>query len=207
MYALDADLAKEGSGSANGVITETGKYKGEIEWAREKRFDNGTIIVELRFKSDRGSANLNLFVNDYEGETSFGMKQLNALMACLKIRNIAPINGVIEAYDPDTRQVGPVQAAIFPELSGKKIGFLLEAQHSVYEGKPRVQMLIKAPFTHDTEQTAVEVLANNGKAETIEKMIPLLKDRQKGTGNNTQSLGHQSSASGAPDDLDDDIPF
>lgn len=207
MYALNAEYAREGSGSTGGVIRETGKYKGKIEWARELRYDNGTIIVELRFNSDQGSANLKMFVNDYDGETSFGMKQLNAVMACLKIKNINPMQGMVEAYDPDTQQVGQVSATVFPELAGKKIGFLLEAQHSTYNGNPQVQMLIKAPFTFDKEQTAKEVLDNKGECEGVAKMVPLLKDKHKKEKGVTGSI--QAQPNNSMDELQDDseIPF
>lgn len=207
-YALNTEMAREGAGSLGGRIRETGKYIGVIEWAREVTFDSGAVAVELKFRSvDDQTAQLKMFVSSPKSnEPLYGIKQLNAVMACAKVRVINGSAGSVELWDSNAKAMVITPSTVFKELAGKPIGFLLQKEIYEHQGQPRDQMLLFAPFTSDTEQTAREVLDNKGLKGELEKLCDGLKDKvRQGTAPVQQ---HQAAGvSGGGGDFDDDIPF
>ena len=216
-YALNTDLAREGSGSLGGRIQETGKYLGVIEWAREKTNNNGTTLIELRYVSqDNQSGNLTIYTANNKGEPLHGLRQIHALMSVLRIRAMNPIQGSVEAYDYDSKQVVVQPSLVLKELENKPVGLLLQKEFYTKEsGEEGYQMNMFAPFTIDTNQTAKEVLDNKGVSEDVDKLEEGLQDRyrngKKPLTNGVGVAGNtQQSAPEPPhpvDDFDDDIPF
>lgn len=213
-YTLDSKLAREGSGGVGGRIRETGKYLGIIEWAREVTFDSGAIAIEIKFKScDDQTANMKMFVHTPNGTgTSFGMKQLNALMTCVKVKQINKSNGSCEVYDFDTKAMKQEQSVVFKELENKPIGLILQKEYYQYNGQMKDQINLFAPFSSDKEQTAKEILDNKGETGTVDKILESLKDKYRdnvkpingGSPDYGQPPAHLNEA---PPFDDSDIPF
>lgn len=211
-YALDPNLAREGSGSAGGRIQETGPYKGVIEWAREKQNQNGTSMIELRFVSvDNQYVNVTIYTANSNGEHLHGMSQVHALMACLKVRSMNAVPGEVEAYDFDTSQVTKQQSMVLKELANKPIGLFLQKEfYTNAQGQQKDQMNLFAPFTADTEQLAKEVLDNKGEREALMKLVEHVKDKYRNNAPQAQPQKNnyqQQQPVGADDFDDSDIPF
>ena len=210
-FNLDPNAAREGSGSAGGSINETGHYIGVIEWAREKTFDSGAEAIEIRFKADSGeSTNLSLFTSPAnDGGIGFGVKQINALMTCCSVRELSSTQGEVEAYNPDTKQVEKVQAQVFPQLAGKRVGMLLQKEFYEKNGEQKYAMKLYAPFSADKQQTAKEILDQKGETGAVEKMADNLKDKYRNgaipsTGHDDTMNYYQQLAS---QDDSSEIPF
>lgn len=208
-YALNTEMAREGAGSLGGRIRETGKYIGVIEWAREVTFHSGAVAIEIKFRSvDDQTAQLKLFVSSRTSpEPLFGMKQLNALLACVKIRQINGVSGSAEVWDSTQKAMVITPSTVFPELKNKPIGLLLQKEVYEYEGQQKDQMLMFAPFTADTEQTAREVLDNKGAVGELGKLCDGLKDKVRQGAHAAQTNNAAPTGSAGGGDFDDEIPF
>lgn len=209
-YALNTELAKEGSGRVGGRIQASGKYLGVIEWAREVTFASGAVCIEVKFVStDDENAIIKLWPNSKDpGKVSFGMKQLMALMTCVKVKRIQQTQGTVEVWSKEANGMANEPATVFPELANKPVGLLLEKENDVYNDKPIFNMILKAPFTADTSQTAKELLDGKGAIGSVEKLENTLKDRFKGNVTPIdQGQGAQGFQHPAETMTDDDIPF
>lgn len=217
-YTLDTKVAKSAD-ALSASIRETGKYIGTITRAESIVSQQGTKGLGLSFKADDGASAdyLDLWTHKANGEALSSLKTVNALLACLKLRTVN--EGVIhfEKWDKDAGQRTKQQGKGYPEMMGKRIGFLLRKEiETDREGQDRDRVGIFAVFQHDTELTATEVLDQKTAPERLSKMFDALmarpvNDKRK----SAQSRPAQHSApAGRPapsgtgfDDMDDDIPF
>ena len=75
-------------------------------------------------------AKLKLFVSSSEGKgPSYGLKQLNALMTCVKVRKINGTNGTLEVWDFDESKKMQTECIVFKELANKPIGMILQKEY------------------------------------------------------------------------------
>jgi hypothetical protein len=209
-YALDTELAREGSGNTGGRIQETGPYKGVIEWAREKVNANNTSMIEIKFLSvDNQYANITIYTKNAAGEQLHGMSQIHALMACLKVRSMNAVPGEVEAFDFDLGQMTKQQSSVLLELANKPIGMLLQKEfYTNGKGEQKDQMNLFAPFTSDTEQVSKEVLDNKGESEMLVKLVESVKDKYRNNVKPINSAPSYQAQEPAPvDDFEDSIPF
>lgn len=208
-YSLNPDLAREGSGRVGGRIQETGKYEGVIEWARELTFPSGAMAIEVKFISkDDENTTFKLWMNSKEpGKPSFGMKQLMALMTCVKVRQIQQVNDSVEVWSRDAGGMAPEPSIVFPELANKPVGLILQKEHDEYDGKPKYQMNLYAPFSIETQQTAKEILDGRNEIGGVDKLAESVKDKYKNNVKQIASSQPTQSTAPASDDFDDDIPF
>jgi hypothetical protein len=216
-YALDANLAKQGSGGTGGRIQETGKYLGLIKWARELVYDTSTAIEICFVSQNDQEAKIKIFVtsNDPTKGASYGLKQLNALMTCLKLRAINGVNGTVNTWDFDKGAMTDQQATVFPELAGKPIGFILQKEHHVYNNELKYDMVIAAPFSIETEQTAKEILDGKNEKLVIEKLESSIEDRYRKGAKEFMSGGQAQApvnstthpAQAPAEEIEDFIPF
>lgn len=205
---LDSDSAKAGSGGSS-RIDSFGKFKGTIKHCKQYTTESNAKFVEIYFSSDGGQeTKIRICTHSKVGEPTYGFKQLQAVMACCKVRTLTPIEAVIDDYDYDQNKVVPIKRTIYKELSGKQIGLALyrHDQTNDKSGKDFYSMEIAAPFHYDTEQVAAEVL-DSSPAALLEKIVAGLRNKDS-----RQSGGHQKShdfyQSAQPsDNFDDDIPF
>ena len=180
-YTLDTKQAIAADSIASS-IRETGKYVGVITRAEAITSTRGTKGLGLSFKSDDGSTAdyLDLYTHKADGEALSSLKTVNAILACCKLRSIneGPIQ--FEKWDKFTKQRTKVSGKGYPELMGKRIGFLLRKEIETDDnGQDRDRVAIFAVFQHDTELTATEEkaeeLARNIHA-TREKAAPTFND-------------------------------
>lgn len=201
-YNLDANDAREGDNGGNNRIDQSGAYIGVITMAKAIVSTKNTLGIEMTFKSDTGQeANyLQLWTQNAQGEKIYGAKVLNALMACLKTRSIAPVKAQIMEYDHTVQNEVPVTADTYPELMNKRIGIVLQREEYLNKlGEVKSKFNIFSCFDAETRQTATEIL-DKSKAERLDKLLAHLKDKTL-----TKPTIQQPSQS--IDDFDDDIPF
>lgn len=213
MYALDTQAAKQADQTGK-FIKETGKYKGRFIKAEDLTATTGTKGVSFTFESDeKQTANLTIYTMKANGEKLYDFQKLMAIMACMRLRNIAdPVMGQATKYDFDAKQDVQYQAPLLLDLMNKPVGLLLQSceyekqKDRVPTGEYGWKIEIQGAFEASTELTASEILGGKTKPELLAQMVSHLADRplkSKGAARATVPAG-----SGAPmGDMDDDIPF
>lgn len=212
MFTLDTNAARAAD-NKSAFVEDAGKYIGTFTRAEymEKQ-DTGSTGIGFSFKS-RDGAEAQFYVNlSYQHGTKNdgGHSLLNAIMACLQLRNVAapqPIS--FEKWDKDAGQRVKAIAPGFPEMMGKPIGLLLqmEIEKNSTTGQPRP--VIFAPFSAESEKTASEVLdpkcATPAKLEKMVQQVmnkPVVDRRPK-----SMQEGIKSGSNSAPPADWDEIPF
>ncbi len=209
-YTIDANAARAAD-QLNSRINETGKYIGVITRAEEVTSKQGTKGVEISFRSDDGQTAdyLTMWTSSASNPQLYGFKQLMAIMACCKVRTITATPGQVEKYDRDSGSMAKMAATIYPELTGKRIGLLLQVEeYQKRDGSIGEKMGLAGAFEADTKYTASEIMDKAIKPEKLARMVASLKDRRLSASTTT----HAAPASAAPhggfaSDLDEDIPF
>lgn len=213
-YTLDTTQAKAAD-SLGSSIRDTGKYIGTLTRAEAITSTKGTRGLGLSFKSADGSTAdyLDLWTHNKDGEALSALKTVNAILACLKLRGINEGSITFEKWNKDKKAREQVQGTGYPDLMGKRIGFLLRKELETDDkGEDRERLGIFAVFQADTELTASEVLGHKTKPERLSKMLEALiakpvHDKRKGAA----SLNRTASGAGPADSgdwtQDQDIPF
>jgi hypothetical protein len=204
MYTLDTKEARKADSAAN-AITEIGKYVGKFTQAVDITAKTGTKGVALNFEDFTGQkTRLSLYTRRENGETLMGYQTLMAIMTCLQLRGIEPRQGEVKRWCYETRQEVTEQGTIFPDLTDKPIGLLLETEdYEKKDGSVGIHMVIKGVFQDGTELTASEILDKKTKPEQLPRMVATLRHRPLKGGAATASKPAQAQHT----DFDDAIPF
>lgn len=203
-YDLNTEQAKQAESAR---ISETGKYVGIFTSAYGTESRKGTEGIEFSFKSDDGRTAdfLTLWTYNMDGKELFGLKVLNAIMTCVRVKKIAPQNGRIEKWD--NGQKTTVEAQIFPDLMNKRVGLLLQREeYQKSDGGIGNKFNIVGTFEADTEMTASEILTKAARPEKLSGMVASLRDKLLTTAQSTSGSGTGTHSNGF-DDMDDDTPF
>jgi len=204
-YALNTEAAKSADQMGN-RITETGKYIGKFVSAEAITSTKQTEGVEFSFLATDGrSADfLTLWTYNNEGKELFGLKTLNALMTCMRVKNIAPQPGTVQKWENGGKVTK--QTTIFPDLMSKPIGVLLQREpYEKKDGSTGYKFNIYAAFDAASEMMASEILDKSTKADKLGKLVAGLTDRKMSAP--MAPAGPQGAPAGHFDDLDQDIPF
>lgn len=202
-YDLNPEQAKQAESSR---ITETGKYVGAFTSAYGTESTKGTEGIEFAFKTDDGRTAdfLTLWTYNKDGKELFGLKVLNALMTCLRAKRIVPSAGTIEKWEDGQRV--RVAAQVFPDLTNKRIGLLLQREeYRKQDGSVGSKFNIVGAFDAETELTASEILVKASSPEKLAGMVASLRDKTLPAG--AAPSGYTAASSGGSGDFDDDIPF
>lgn len=198
-YTLDANAAKK-AGMSN-FISETGAYKGRIKVAFACKSTQGTDGIEIMFEDDnKMSADyLQVWTRKKDGTALPGDAMVHAIMACTEQRSLTTVDQPIE------RNNKTANVPVFKELSGKRIGFLMEKEpYLKADGNTGFSMVLVCPFEADTGRTAKEKL-EKANAEALPGLIARLKDRpMRKPANGATRTQAPATANAGPDD---DIPF
>lgn len=212
MYALDTNAARQAD-ERSGRINEIGKYVGTFSRAEDVTSAKGTRGIEFAFETDdRLSVNFSLWTMNKAGEFLFGFKQLQALMACLRVRNIEPSRAVVKKWDRDTSSVVEVEADVFKELMSKKIGILFETEdYQKNDGSIGTKAVPAGFFDPATDLMASEILDRKVQPVQLAKVVQSLRHRplkkQAAASQGGSRLPQGNPSGGGFDDMDDDIPF
>ena len=211
---LNADDARKGDTVSN-VLRESGKYVGTITRAEKLLSRNNVEGLGLSIRTDDGctASYLDVYtVRLSDGERLRGYHLVQALLACLKLRDVE--EGPIEAEKWDSMARAQVKTHMpgYPALMGKRIGVFLQRELSVNQntGDDSDRFILIGVFDPTTNLTASEILGGKTEPKRIhdyEKMLertPVL-DRRKGRAAPAPATGQRTASAGA--DFDDDIPF
>lgn len=212
MYKLNTELAAKAD-VIGAYINETGKYTGSFIRA-EKLISakNRTDGVGFTFKADDGrETRFDIWTQKEGGEPLMGLNMVNAIMACLMVRQVSVTQLEVKKWHDGAEVVMP--APCFPELMNKRIGLLLRAEEYAkmkdgYEtGEFGWRMGPFAVFQADTELMASEILKKKTQPEQLAKIIPMLADKplKKKSGVSARSQTAGMPPSGFADD--EDLPF
>lgn len=213
MYELDTAAARKAD-TTGGSIKELGKYIGEFTQAVDLTTDKNTKGIALYFVSNSGQkAILNIYTKMANGDHIMGFDTLMAIMTCLQLRSIKPVQGQVKYYDFDTKTDATKPGTLFPDLCKKPIGVLLETEDYQKSNNAGVgtRMVLKSVFQATSELTASEILDRKTQPEQLSKMVAALRHRPiRGARPTTASAstgGTPRQASSGFEDMDDDIPF
>lgn len=221
MYKLDPTAAREAE-NFNSYLSETGKYKGKFTRAEKLVSANkGTHGIGFTFEADnKQSTRFDIWTMDASGKHLSGFKAINAIMACMKLRELTEGRGEVDRYDYDTQQRFKDQADLFPNLMGQPIGLVL--RKTEYEkmrdgqktGETGWRLELVAPFEAATEFTAAEILDKATQPKKLAAIVATLTDRplqHRPAARTSQGYGDAPPAghpaNGGFESLDDDIPF
>jgi hypothetical protein len=209
---LNANDARKADNFSS-VIRESGKYVGVITRAEKLISKNNVEGLGLSFKTDDGaSANyLDLYTVKPDGERLRGHNIVQALLCCLKLRNVDEGTINFQRWDSNGRQMVQATAIGYPALMGKRIGLILQRELQTHQvtGEDTERLNIVTVFEASTGLTASEILDNKTKAERIEHIAKMVannpvRDTRK---RSPQRVNPAPSAPSDSGDFDDSIPF
>lgn len=211
------EFTKEGAQAARkadaggGAIKEMGKYVGAFTQAKNVTTKKGGRGIEFIFKADNGqTAKFAIYTQSATGEQYQGYEALMAIMACMGLRSIKPVDGVALKYDFDQRKDVEEEASIFPDLC-KPMGVLLETEdYEKQNGNVATRMVLKNVFRAADELTASEILDRKTQPLQLARMVEGLRHRP--VKNAPAQLYQEQPTRTAPTpdpsfDDGDDIPF
>ena len=173
------------SAGQSGFINESGAYVFTISEAKYVANPSGSKSLEFSVETDDGrKANyLNIYTVKRDGTpNTHGVNMINAIMGCTGVNQL-------------TMAMKDVNTQIAPELTGKRIGLVLQKTLKTKDnGQETYSFDIRIPFVALTKQTLQEKVEAKP-AEIIEKMVATLHDkdeRKKGTQQSSQYPGDES---------------
>lgn len=179
----------------NSAIRESGKYIGTITRAEKLLSTAGSQGLGLSLRADDGATAdyLDLYTTNANGDVLPSMKTVQAVLGCLKLSRANEGKIECEKYDKATKQRKKVVVDGYPELMGKRIGFLLQKELSTNNktGEDSDRVIVFGVFQHDTELTVSEILAKKTKPETLPKMLEALMARPVRDSRKSKPASHQ----------------
>lgn len=205
-YNLNPEQARQAN--TNNRITETGRYVGRFTKAESVTSKQGTEGIEFSFESNEGQTvdYLTLWTINKDGKEIFGLKMVNAIMTCLRVKTMSEQQAMIEKFENGSKQ--KVSATVFPELMNKPIGVLLQREeYEKKDGSVGSKMNIYACFDAASNKTAAEIL-DNAPAEQLDKIAGALRDKPIQARAQTQSSPAVQREAGSDfADFESDLPF
>jgi len=212
MYKLDPTAASKAD-TIGAYINETGKYVGKFMRAEKlvsatKKTDG----IGFTFKAEDGrETRFDIWTYNAKGEPLSGLNQVNAMMACLQVRELTVIKQPVRRWE--NNQEVTADGEVFPELQNKPIGLLLRSEeyekmnNGAKTGVTGWRMGLFAIFQASTELMASEILARKTKPEQLGRVIAMLADKPLKSRPVPSAGTHQDNS--RPMSMDDmgDIPF
>lgn len=213
---LNTNSAKAADSIAS-AIKESGKYIGLITRAEALKSQQGTLGLGLSFKTTAGQSAdyLDIYTHKANGEELMGFKTVNAILACLGLREAKEGRISFEKWNNADKKRETVQAQGYPDLMGKSIGFLLQKELGTHSqtGVDTEKMVIFGVFSAATELTASEILDRQTNPKRLAAMLeslmarPVRDNRKEGARPAARAASTAPAGGTAFDDMDDDIPF
>lgn len=214
-FKLDPHAAKDAN-TGGKRITDPGEYTGKFRAAWHEVNDKGTESVQFIFVSDGGqeAGPLALYTHKADGTTLPSYKMLNAIMACMKVREMATSLATIKLWDFDSNAEVEKTKDVYASLIGNPVGLVLQAEE--YEnrsGEIKERLIIAAPFEAATRKMAEEVLTSAPAAKALDKYLTWFTaghqiKRMKGVRPVAKQAAQADASFGSGPGFDDDeIPF
>jgi hypothetical protein len=212
MYSLNTTAARQAD-ERSGRIAEIGKYLGAFTRAEDVSSNKGTRGIDFAFETqDKQSANFTLWTYNKEGKELYGFKQLQALMACMRVREMAPKKAIVRKWDRTAQGMVDVEGMIFEALMGKPVGILFETEeYQKFENNVPTDVGTKVVpayfFDAQSEMTASEILDKKVQPVQLAKLIQTLRHRPLRKSAGAAPAAGSGTPTGGNGFEDDDIPF
>lgn len=173
-FGFNPESAKQADSSAR--IEEAGKYIGTIKHMEFITAKSGTTGFEIEFETDnKESASFSIWTEKSDGTSLGGVHKINALLACVGARGLTPTNAQLEKYDFDKKERVMGNCVIAPEMTGKRIGLLLQREnYQNNSGDWKYQMNFFSCFHAQTELMAKEIIDRKTTPEALPKSLSSL---------------------------------
>jgi len=205
MKSYELNTANARAVGVSSRITERGAYVGKFTRAEAVTARSGSEGVEFSFESDDGQRAdyISVWTHNGDGKELSGRKLIDAIMTCMKVRQISAEPTPVKRLDGTTDT--PLQ---FRALLGKVGVFLVSEQYEKNDGTIGSKMVLVLPFEADTKRTASEVL-DKGTASSFDRILASLRDRplQASKTSQRRAAAQHTNTGGGFDDMDNDIPF
>ena len=197
-------------------ISEPGKYIVTITRAEALTSQaKGTKGLGLSVRSDSGQSAdyLDIYYAKADGEELSGIRTVNAILCCAKVREAAEGTVHVEKWDSVAGQRRKMAVTGYPVLMGKRIGLLLrKTLETDNKGNDRARMEIFGVFDPDTEMTASEILARATEPQKLGTLLDALLargviDKREQRQQRPAAAQRQNTTSNGFDDMDDNMPF
>lgn len=187
------------------AISQSGKYVGMIAYVEPWETENGAEMIEIQFRSEEGASAIRACIRAKDGSETRFMGMLQAIMGLTGVKALTPKACTLKNRDGSDRQ-----AYYYPELSKKRIGFVLQRVNDCYTGKDGkthefYQMAIARVFDPETGKTYHETIGGK-EAKSIEAVLKTLSDYDTKRLQDYRAGGANAQAAGN-DIPDEDIPF
>jgi hypothetical protein len=214
MYTLDKQAAMNAD-STGKWLTETGKYVGRILCAEDIKSDRtGTKGIALTLQANDGRETRQfIYTQKEDGTRLSGFDLVMAIMTCLKIRDMQPVDGQVKRWDKDAKQEYTEQGKVYPALANKQIGFLLqktEEESRKNPGETAWSAKLVGVFEALTELTASEILSGEKTPKALAQRVAMLADRpmkKRPAASHSSANAYANASNGGGSSIDDDIPF
>lgn len=206
MYSLNTTAARQAD-ERSGRINEIGKFVGIFSRAEDVTSKKETRGIDFAFETpDRQSANFTLWTFNKEGAELYGFKQLQSLMTCLRIKDMAPKTAMVRKWDRTSEGMIDVEGMVFDALMNKPIGILFETEdYPKNDGSTGTKVVPAYFFDARTELTASEILDKKVTPAQLAKLVLTLRHRPLRGKQAAPAATNAAPAGGGFDD--DDIPF
>lgn len=217
MYSLNTNTARQAD-DYSGRIAEIGRYTGTFTRAEHVLSKKGTQGIDFAFETkDKQSATFSIWTYSASGEELYGFRQLQALMVCLRVKQLVPVTSTVKKWDYQTKNLQTVQAEVFKELMNKPIGVLFETEeYERQDGSLGTKVVAAGFFDAQSELMASEIIDQKVQPEKLAKRVASLKHRPLRNAPPVAQAapaykpvhGYQPQSAGGGDRDDDlDIPF
>ncbi|WHP05761.1 hypothetical protein QLH32_17435 [Acinetobacter corruptisaponis] len=201
-FNFNQDSAKQADNG--GRIEQAGKYIGVIKSMEFVTSRNtGTTGFEINFETDsKESATISIWTQKNDGTPLSGSHKINALLACAGVRALTPTDQPLEKYDYDTKQRINQRCVVAPEMTGKRIGLLLQREnYKNGNGQSRHRMNFFAAFHAGSELMAKELIDKKTVPEALPKALERLMqnpvtDNTSNSNNSNGQGGYQQQSNG-----------
>lgn len=176
-YTYDPDAAGKADASR---IDTSAAYVGQFKLVHAIKSERtGTEGLHFEFDSPSvGGTSFDVYTKKADGTPVFGYNQVNAMMAILGLRGLKGVPGKYEAYDSELGKRVETDGEVFPELTGKDIGLLLQKElYTKQDGKDGWRMSLFGIFHPQLRLTASELKEKKVVPEKFDKMVRALKDK------------------------------
>lgn len=211
-YQLDPKAATDASKGSN-RISRSGLYPGTITAAWGGVNKNKNEFVGIVFKGDGGDQLQQEIVTfDGAGSAFRGFGIVQALMTCVRVRELKATRGHCTRYDFELRDDVTIMEDIYADLVGKRVGMIVQMVEGEYQGKVSQKPEIRGWYELATNMVAAEILAKATVARTLDSQRawleanPVYHKKPK-----AQAAAVSSPVSGPTTvgghSFDDDVPF
>jgi len=179
-YEYNEESAKQADKQAD-RITDSGAYVGQFDKVYATTSANkGThgIVFEANAPG-QGTAEFTLWTHDSDGKamtTSPGYAFLQSLMFFFGLKSLKTDKGKAEVWidgDKGKRVKEEQEVDVFPDLMGKKIGYILQKELT----NNGFRMNLYGVFDPATRKTMTETRENAAKAVKLDRLLKGLKDK------------------------------